>query len=208
MKLREAYSYNRNLDRILKTADKKAFFKIHEAVEYYISQYERGKQEVGDISIAASFQEAVQKNIDENKNTELGEVRCGKGCSFCCHYHVDISDDEAKLLVEYAKEQNIAISKTQLKKQKDKTVDTWSQLKYSERRCVFLDENGSCKAYEYRPVSCRVLQVITDPKLCNAEFDTNDVGALSILEVDIMATAINNATKSDSMAKLLLDLLL
>ena len=203
---RPAYYYTRNLNRILKNTSEEQFFKIHEGIEYYISVYQKGKKEFDGISAAASFQDAIQEIIDtESEKNGHGKIKCGKGCSFCCHYHVDITDDEAELLVEFSKEIKIQIDKQYLEKQKDKNVDTWEELKYSERRCVFLDADGSCKVYEHRPVSCRTLQVITDPKLCSTEFNSQDVGALSILDVDVMATGIINATQMDSMSKLLFE---
>jgi Fe-S-cluster containining protein len=206
MQFRPAYYYTVNLSRVLKNVNKQQFFQIHEGVEYYISQYEKGKREYNGISAAASFQDTIQETIDkESKNNGRGEIRCGKGCSFCCHYHVDITDDEADLLIQFSKENNIKIDKPHLEKQKDKNVDNWDDLKYAERRCVFLNTDGSCRVYQRRPVSCRALQVITDPKLCSTEFKSQNVGALSILDVDMMATGIINATRMDSMAKLLIE---
>jgi Fe-S-cluster containining protein len=118
---------------------------------------------------------------------------------------VDITDDEANLLIEHTKEEGILIDKAHLEKQKDKTVKTWGELKYADRKCVFLDDQSSCKVYKYRPISCRVLQVVTPPSFCDAESGSQQVASFSILEVDVMATGVSNATRLDSMAKLLIE---
>lgn len=206
MKFREAYWYTSNLHHIVKEATKEQFYQIHIGIEHYIKQYQDGKKQTDSISVAVAFQEEVQRVIEKEKDSEYGkQVKCGKGCSFCCNYHVDITDDEADLLVEYSKEEGIVIDKAHLQKQKDKNVNTWNELKYVDRKCVFLDDKGACKVYKYRPISCRALQVITEPGLCNAQIGSQQVASFSILELDVIATGVSNATKLDSMAKLILE---
>jgi len=207
---RPYYYYTGNLHHIVKSDSitKEQFTQIHIGIEHFIKQYEEGKKQTDSISVAYAFQQEVQKIIekDENKNSEYGkQIKCGKGCSFCCNYHVDISDDEANLLVEYTKEEGIVIDKNRLEKQKDKNLKTWEELKYADRQCVFLDDLGACKVYKYRPISCRALQVVTPPSFCDAQAGTKEVASFSILELDVIASAVSNATTQGSMAKLLFE---
>lgn len=205
---REAYYYTENLHRLIndKAIDQNEFWQIHRGIEHYIAQYQEGKRQTDNISVAVAFQEEVQRIIDKEKDSEYGkQVKCGKGCSFCCNYHVDITDDEAELLVEYTKEEGILIDKAHLEKQKDKIVSTWNELKYADRKCVFLDDQGACKVYKYRPISCRALQVVTPKSFCDAQSGTQQVASFSILPLDVLATGVSNATRLDSMAKLILE---
>ena len=208
MKFRPAYYYTNNLHHIV-NSDKttpEEFYQIHCGIEHYISQYQTGKKQTDGISAAFSFQQEVDKVIEKEKDSEYGkQVKCGKGCSFCCNYHIDITDDEADLLVEHTKEEGIVIDKAHLEKQKDKTLDTWKELKYVDRKCVFLDDKGACKVYKYRPISCRTLQVVTPASFCDAQSGVKEVASFAILELDIISTGASNATRMDSMAKLLFE---
>lgn len=207
-KLRPFYYYNENLHRRIHAPEmnKKAYLDMHYRIEHYIAEYTKAKKETDNISVAKGFQDEVQKLLDADKSSELwSRVKCGKGCSFCCHYHIDITDDEAELLVAHAKEKGIVIDRERLEKQKDTTVETWRNVKYADKRCVFLSDAGECRAYEVRPISCRNLHVITEPKNCSIEDGTETVGGFSDVDADILHTATINATRSANMANLLLE---
>lgn len=185
----------------------KSFILIHEMMEHYISQYTLHKKETDNISVAHGFQVRTQEIINEAVKDPLAkDIKCGKGCSFCCSLHVDITDDEAELLVKHAIEENIQIDVDRLSKQESKTIEQWSELTAQDRKCVFLDnDNGCCKVYEYRPISCRTLLVVSDPKHCDTDNPESLISKFSMLEANIVASAVMNATNTGTMAKLLLD---
>lgn len=72
------------------------------------------------------------------------DMRCGSGCSHCCHTRLSITAVEAQPIVD--------------------EVSTWSpdrkaalraNVQASTDRCAALDANGLCLIYEVRPVVCR-----------------------------------------------------
>jgi Fe-S-cluster containining protein len=78
---------------------------------------------------------------------------CKKGCNYCCHYEIAITDIE----VEYIK------NKVKIKK---------LEVNSSEQSCPFL-KKGICSIYAHRPFICRRHLTITEtskwckPDVCN-----------------------------------------
>lgn len=180
---------------------------VHKMLNHYISEYKRARKEVDEISTAASFHTFIDEQIVEQfKQPEAKNVKCSKGCSYCCEQIVDITEDEAKLIYQYVTEENIQFSKTKLKLQSKLTVDNWTKQSRANRTCVFLNDKNECNVYKYRPSSCRKLFVITDPELCNNE-EVQKVERFVNIHVEIIASAALNASKGDSMPKLLMKLI-
>lgn len=76
---------------------------------------------------------------------------CGKGCSACCNYDVQVSRLEA----EY-----IAVNC-------ELNIDTGDVSSVNVRKpCTFLGKDGICAVYEFRPLNCRTFHTIDDPKYC------------------------------------------
>ena len=77
---------------------------------------------------------------------------CGKGCSFCCHQHVYLTEFEARYIEQNTGRQCNA----------EKRVAT-TQV---SGPCPFLDQAGACTIYESRPFHCRTYHTLDDPKFC------------------------------------------
>ena len=91
------------------------------------------------------------------------EVKCKKGCSFCCVNSVEITSDEKELL-------------------KDAPI-----LNRSGPACPLLNSNGTCSVYDKRPAACRNREVVSLPALCKT--DLNKVSVSMILKAEIIASA-------------------
>ena len=93
---------------------------------------------------------------------------CKLGCSACCHTQVSVTDDEADLLVEKIKN-GLDIDYDRLRVQFAAKNDgtAYFQIKYEDRKCIFLDENGGCKVYADRPSVCRTNVVLGNADQCN-----------------------------------------
>lgn len=97
-------------------------------------------------------------------------VKCGKGCSFCCHTQVSVTRDEAELLAQrIIDDRDIDLEKLYLQSKSGDNVGSWYQLSHKDRGCVFLGEEGECTIYEDRPSVCRTNNVISDPANCSTE---------------------------------------
>lgn len=200
--LEKEYCITSNLHRTLHdegrlTPDQKN--EVYLQLNHYIEEYKTAIKSYDLPSVLYSFYLEIDKQYKNDKTS------CKKGCSFCCHIHVDISEDEAKFIKMLISEMNINIDKERLEKQKDHVAESWRQLKALDRRCVLLNDNHECSIYEYRPAVCRNYHVISDPSECDLDNPNEDkVMKLSAVIGEIITSAIITASKSDTMAKQLL----
>lgn len=115
----------------------------------------------------------VHREVDKHI-TELftdpavrSNVKCGKGCSACCHTHVSVSKDEAALLAKRVVDDTpIDTYRLYLQAQAYNDSSLWYRLNYQERSCLFLNEKGECRVYEDRPSVCRTNYVLSEPHQC------------------------------------------
>lgn len=108
--------------------------------------------------------ELIDMEVDQNSHIKIS---CQKGCSACCHLEVEITEDEAAVLIEGIKAGiDIDLDRLHDLAQRNKRDEKWNLGAVPENRCVFLSEQGSCKAYHYRPAACRKAMVISNPNQC------------------------------------------
>lgn len=144
------------------------------------------------ISMANETHAAIDDQIrqDQAKDPASAGIRCGKGCSHCCHEPVEIWPHEAALLVNAMRNAGRELDRARLERQSRYTVETWRQQAPADRACGFLGEGGSCTVYESRPNVCRKLLVVTDPVLCDASQSQPDsVGRWFSWEAELMESA-------------------
>jgi len=131
--------------------------------------------------------EQVKKSAFERENPPL---TCTKGCSACCKQLVLMTLSEGALVAE--RYPLLLSSKRDIIEAQEKRLgeikvaigmpdepDTESMKKLSEawwaeqQNCAFL-ENNQCRIYDSRPMACRQLYIVDDPKLC-ADIEPQDV---------------------------------
>ncbi len=121
----------------------------------------------------ASF---CHKEVDDSLTLLMKEplvsdsVSCKKGCAYCCHTQVSVTEDETQLLIEkgihhLVKKENIQLLK--LQKNAANSGEKWLQLPYGLRKCLFLGDDNSCQIYNHRPLVCRTNLVIGNPNQCS-----------------------------------------
>lgn len=133
---------------------------------------------------------------EENKK----EIQCKAGCTACCFIDVDVSGDEAAVIISYCKENGIRIDQEYLTKQAAAGRKSYSPLS----RCVFLKDN-LCSIYPVRPIACRKHWVKTDPALCDFSKNiVNQVGGYFDLNTEILASALLNVDEAGPFEKVLL----
>ena len=144
------------------------------------------------ISVVNETHAAIDDLIrqDQAKDPASAGIRCGKGCSHCCHEPVEIWPHEAALLVNAMRNAGRELDRARLERQSHYTVETWRQQAAADKACGFLGENGACTVYEFRPNVCRKLLVVTDPVLCDASQSQPDsVGRWFSWEAELMESA-------------------
>lgn len=199
------FTISESLGGILEQMDSEGKNTVSEMMHFYLEQYQSLKQQYDPISVAANLQQAVQESIDKQVSESPHNIACSKGCSFCCFQMVDITNDEAELLTAFAEEKGIDIDYDTLEEQIVSSNDEYMALKAKVRRCIFLDKKGECSVYEHRPMACRKLVAVTDPKFCDTETRLGaKIGKLVDLEAEVLTCSSLNATISGSMAKMLI----
>jgi Fe-S-cluster containining protein len=90
------------------------------------------------------------------------------GCSASCHTQVSVTEDEAEVLLMNISS-GLGIDHYLLKLQSETRDDSFVffQMKYAERKCIFLDKAVACSVYESRPSVCRTNAVLGDAVQCD-----------------------------------------
>jgi Fe-S-cluster containining protein len=204
-------------DRLLeiakKSSSKEAFqYILEQTIHYYkIGKdcQKKGKDEF--LNYVYTMMIEMSKFYDQGKKDRLEKFpneeqpQCKKGCSFCCSYFVSAGREEARIALTYAFENGIEVNKELLEKQKSKTnKDSWKELSFEERKCVFL-KNNECQIYDVRPMSCRSYAVYTDPKLCDTSTGLRDVKYFVVPDVEIMISAVRSFVPGDGFPKVLVE---
>jgi ribosomal protein S17E len=134
---------------------------------------------------------------EENKK----DIQCKTGCTACCFIEIDVSGDEATLIINYCKENGIEIDRDYLTKQATAGRKTYSDVS----RCVFLKDN-LCSIYPVRPVACRKHWVKTDPALCDFSKNIiNQVGGYFDINTEILASSMLNVDETGPLEKMILN---
>lgn len=143
---------------------------------------------------------------DRKKDAASANIKCRKGCVHCCHEPVEIWPHEAALLAAHAREAGMDLDRARLERQSQYAVNTWRQQPAADRACVFLGDDGACKAYEFRPNACRKLLVVTAPERCDAgKYPPEEVGRWFSWEAEILESAALEVFGRGLMPRLLLD---
>ncbi|QJB58301.1 YkgJ family cysteine cluster protein [Pseudodesulfovibrio sp. zrk46] len=130
--------------------------------------------------------EAIVAEVDAvftKFETEMGDlVKCGKGCSDCCHALFDITLAEAIYINHKFNENFSGLERSQVLERADKADRQIHKLKRkvykatqegrpaneilnevarARVRCPMLGDDNLCAMYEFRPITCRLYGVPT-----------------------------------------------
>lgn len=185
---------------IQKASDTEKQF-LAQALNHYENEYHKALKEDNAESVARNFQQHVDNLIRESTVPEGEKISCKKGCSSCCMLHVDIMEEEAELILTHCKEKNIDIDWERLQEQQHYGSETFLSLPAETRKCVFLSEEGTCKIYDIRPINCRKLYSLDDPKKCDLNNGKQAVKRFVCIPAEIVGSAL---PKGGSLSKMLL----
>lgn len=151
---------------------------------------------------AQKLQQFVDATIAQGPKLEIS---CKNGCSACCHLEVEVTNYEAEILTQLIRDGHL-IDQDRLKKQSERSLQDpkWKQgIKDKENKCVFLNNEGSCSIYDFRPVMCR-RHAVTSPAI-NCETIGSSITVRYSPRVDVLISAANEDPnlKIGPMAKML-----
>lgn len=164
----------------------------------YLADFKPGRDraKVAHKLVQAIIEGQKAKNWDSFKT----QVKCTAGCSGCCHQQVEINSDEADLLATLVVNGvHIDHDKMNRLASKNFTDLEWWRLPNTERSCLFLAENGTCRVYDNRPLACRKYFVFTDPEKCSEVSETGSitVGVYTVPEAEVYSSAIMTVVRGE-----------
>jgi Fe-S-cluster containining protein len=124
------------------------------------------------IAAAEAYLAHAAKGADLHR--QLQGLACGKGCSYCCHQMVGITEAEVALvqaaiagLPARTQEQIRAASAALRQKAPGLSPAQWWTAKL---RCPLLSEQGACLIHTARPLPCRAMNS-ADRAVCQSSFE-------------------------------------
>jgi Fe-S-cluster containining protein len=111
--------------------------------------------------------EAIEYQVELDKQEGYRPYFCSRGCSNCCYQPVACTDEEAQLIYRYCSDNNITIDFEKIERQQkyikfDSNNNfygrtTWDDQPAEDQSCIFLNKNDqSCIIWSVRPFVCRV----------------------------------------------------
>ena len=144
----------------------------------------------------------------QNETDELLEISgamegtsCSNNCNFCCHDNIATSRYEGVYIIKRAIEENVKINKQHLEDQFK--VEDLRELKWAKRKCAFVQANGSCGVYEYRPMICRTHNSTSEPIECENPDGTKYHGQKFDIKALVLNMAFNNTYGATSLDKII-----
>jgi len=125
---------------------------------------------------------------DEISKIDKSNMSCKKGCYFCCHDEVVMSEMEASYFLE--KIDGVEVDEKVLSLQN--SVNDFTKLKWADMKCPLLDKNGECKVYENRPLICRTINSIDDPQLCKEKKLHPQLYRIEIASIQMVLIMLSN----------------
>lgn len=170
----------------------KKTYEEHKTIPEYKSIFEFVLQNLQRITDKFVRAKVVHEIVDEfNKEVFAHPLveqlsPCKLGCTACCHTQVSVTDDEAQLLAKRVQEGvkiNRRLLKLQMKAKNDS--DAFFKIKYEDRKCIFLGDDGACTVYEDRPSVCRTNAVIGDASQCDTSVSVQPVRLIKTPKSDV-----------------------
>lgn len=109
----------------------------------------------------------IDQTMTDLFNRFPAEVKCGKGCTDCCHAVFDVSFIEAAFMARTIAELK-PDQQQQIQQNAQKAAEKWLNLMKKKEdpansriRCPLLTSEGVCACYMARPINCRTYGVPT-----------------------------------------------
>lgn len=138
-------------------------------------EYAQARQEIATLGPVAAL-ELSQRRHDARLAgaADAPTLACEAGCSWCCHFSVDVRAVEAFQILEFMRRNFSAAEQARLRAEFDANSAAVAPLSDIERmkltrKCPFLTE-GRCTVYAVRPQTCRNYHA-TDAAGCRQSFE-------------------------------------
>lgn len=168
-----------------------------EATHEFLGFFKNMYQIKGGDAVVETAYDAIDQIM--HKASLIEKTTCGVGCSFCCHDSIMVSDLEANYIIKKMKESSITPNRGRLKRQS--RAKDFKTLKWKDKACSMLGDDGLCTIYEHRPIVCRTHNSIDIVSKCDKRIDPNSsVKEYRILESEAINASMYLVTGASSMS--------
>lgn len=139
---------------------------------------EQASREIAELGVMSAYRQSLQRHDARVTGAaDADTLACKAGCSWCCHFSVDVRPVEVFNIVEAMQSAFTATELQQLRAEIVANARVLAQLDEMQRmqhniKCAFLRE-GRCSIYVARPQTCRNYHA-TDSAGCQKSFEEPD----------------------------------
>ncbi len=142
-----------------------------------ILERERGRmrEQIRDLGVLAAFANSQPRHDARiGEAADVGTLACGSGCSWCCHFTVDVRAAEVFRILDFVEHSFTPDERSRVHAQARANSRVLRDLGENERmtrniKCALLHE-GRCSAYPVRPQTCRNYHA-TDAQGCRRSYE-------------------------------------
>lgn len=121
---------------------------------------QQARTEIATIGVLPAYQHSLQRHDARLANAaDANTLACSAGCSWCCHFSVDVRPVEVFNILEFVQKSFTSEQQQRLHADIQANTRVLGQLDEMQRmqhniKCAFLSE-GRCSIYAARPQTCR-----------------------------------------------------
>lgn len=141
-------------------------------------EHARARDDIRDVGVVRAYENSRHRHDARIASApDIGTLACRSGCTWCCHFSVDVRAVEAFSILDYVERTLPAEEKARVHAEIRTNSTTLKDMDDMERmrhniKCPFLSQ-GRCSIYEARPQTCRNYHA-TDVAGCQASFEDPD----------------------------------
>lgn len=123
-------------------------------------EHERASREIRELGVMRALESSQQRHDERIAAApDVGTLACGAGCSWCCHFTVDVRAVEVFRVLDFVERTFAPEEKARVFAEARANSAMLGNLDEDERmtrnvKCPFLSA-GRCTVYEARPQTCR-----------------------------------------------------
>lgn len=141
-------------------------------------EHARARDEIREVGVQRAYENSRQRHDSRIAAApDVGTLACRTGCTWCCHFSVDVRAVEVFGIVDFVErtltpeEKSRVYSEIRTNSAALKDMDEMERMRHNVK-CPFLSE-GRCSIYEARPQTCRNYHA-TDVAGCQASYEDPD----------------------------------
>lgn len=141
-------------------------------------EHVRARDEIREVGVLRAYENSRQRHDSRIAAApDVGTLACRSGCTWCCHFSVDVRAVEVFSILEFVERKLTPAEKARIYSEVRTNSAALQGMDDMERmrrnvKCPFLSD-GRCSIYEARPQTCRNYHA-TDVVGCQASYENPD----------------------------------